>query len=423
MLNRRDAMMLLAASGLLASPARSAPRIVLRQSVNSMDSAAPEMDALRKAIPLMRQSGYWDRLVEVHNRNWNQHHSWLFLPWHRMFLYQFERAVRRLTYDDFRMPYLDWDADHIPPTLYDPPFDHPGRTHGTDDSMREFQGAAGLFSLSAPRSFYGFFGERDYGGDDESYGHNLVHVFVGGDMGVIATAPRDPLFWFHHSNVDRLWWYWSGLHQCQSQPCYPDDWLDEQIRGVTNPEGETLPPVAVRSLLWTQSLGYDYNSLPVVRMARPGQELAAPGIYRTLTHALRLLDRPSQSTMVSLPKDLLLSMLAASRVEVDAPLRVRSASMEPHEIRISLVGRNVLQAESIFAMPMGMSEAGCSYVKDIGSMFNSLAKGLSRQAAIQRIAAEPFGLRVEAMPLKGATAREAPKLTQCTCAITARVWS
>jgi tyrosinase len=35
-----------------------------------------------------------------------------------------------------------------------------------------------------------------------------VHVWVGGTMGFIATAPADPVFWMHHCNIDRLWWDW-----------------------------------------------------------------------------------------------------------------------------------------------------------------------------------------------------------------------
>src|SRR5580693_6777712 len=116
--------LLLAGRGVAQSPA---PRVFFRKSASSLASDSPEMNALRSAIPAMRQSGFWDRMVAIHSNNWRQHHSWLFLPWHRAFLYEFELAVRRLTYDGFRMPYLDWDADTIPAMLYDPPFAHDGR--------------------------------------------------------------------------------------------------------------------------------------------------------------------------------------------------------------------------------------------------------------------------------------------------------
>lgn len=34
--------------------------------------------------------------------------------------------------------------------------------------------------------------------------HDLVHVYVGGDMADISRAAFDPVFWLHHCNVDRL---------------------------------------------------------------------------------------------------------------------------------------------------------------------------------------------------------------------------
>jgi tyrosinase len=425
MITRRHAMGLMASSVLLAGPASATTGVVARKSVNALDPNSPEMTALRSAIPALRQSGFWERMVAIHSRNWRQHHSWLFLPWHRAFLKQFENAVRRLTYDDFRMPYLDWDADRIPAMLYEPPFAHDGRVHGPDDSMRDFQGAGGWFWQSAPRPFADFFGAPNYGGDDESYGHNLVHVFVGGDMGNILSAPRDPLFWFHHSNVDRLWWHWDQEYGCSSPACFPQDWLSEWIEGIEDPDGNVLRPVQVGSLLSPGALGYDYQgSPPMVEMAAPimqGMTKRAEVAQPVYTRTLRLLSAPAQSITVALPRDLIVRLGTASRAEVDAPLFLRTNSMASHEIRISLTGRGVLQQERIFAMPMGgMGES--RYVKNIGGMLQSLA----HRAAGGNVGAEHenelFMLRVEAIALGEGGTNPRAELTQCMCKITARTW-
>jgi len=37
--------------------------------------------------------------------------------------------------------------------------------------------------------------------------HNLVHVWVGGDMGP-SSSPNDPVFYLNHCNVDRIWQAW-----------------------------------------------------------------------------------------------------------------------------------------------------------------------------------------------------------------------
>src|SRR5262249_21396630 len=34
--------------------------------------------------------------------------------------------------------------------------------------------------------------------------HNLVHVWIGGDMAP-STSPNDPVFYLNHCNVDRVW--------------------------------------------------------------------------------------------------------------------------------------------------------------------------------------------------------------------------
>ena len=38
--------------------------------------------------------------------------------------------------------------------------------------------------------------------------HNLVHVFVGGTMEYVSTSPNDPIFFLHHSFVDRIYEKW-----------------------------------------------------------------------------------------------------------------------------------------------------------------------------------------------------------------------
>ena len=34
--------------------------------------------------------------------------------------------------------------------------------------------------------------------------HNSGHVWVGGSMGGVLTAPTDPVFWMHHAEIDRI---------------------------------------------------------------------------------------------------------------------------------------------------------------------------------------------------------------------------
>jgi tyrosinase len=86
--------------------------------------------------------------------------------------------------------------------------------------------------------------------------HDLIHGWAGGmdpnnpdqggDMGVVATAAYDPIFWSHHCMIDRLWYLW-------------------QLRqGVNNiPEDYKTMPLApfnqqVGDVLDINRLGYEY---------------------------------------------------------------------------------------------------------------------------------------------------------------------
>jgi hypothetical protein len=86
---------------------------------------------------------------------------------------------------------------------------------------------------------------------------------VGGDMSDFATAARDPIFFAHHGNLDRLWEIWRQVpaHKA-SEPTsaafrnhsFPFTWLDG-----------TVVKVSVADCLDTQKLGYVYDNLSPLR--------------------------------------------------------------------------------------------------------------------------------------------------------------
>jgi tyrosinase len=79
--------------------------------------------------------------------------------------------------------------------------------------------------------------------------HNFIHVWIGGDMGVVNTAAYDPIFFIHHCNVDRIWAIWQTLHGVDSIPSY-------MRNAVLEPFGMT-----VKDVLDINSLNYDYASV------------------------------------------------------------------------------------------------------------------------------------------------------------------
>ena len=76
--------------------------------------------------------------------------------------------------------------------------------------------------------------------------HDGVHGWVSGDMGVVGTAAFDPIFWAHHTMIDRLWWLWQLRHGNGS---IPPNLLDVVLAPFN---------MKVRDVLNVQSLGYDY---------------------------------------------------------------------------------------------------------------------------------------------------------------------
>lgn len=60
---------------------------------------------------------------------------------------------------------------------------------------------------------FGWFARKVEGGPsfEDSGVHASGHYGVGGDLGIMGdlyVSPGDPIFYMHHSNLDRLWWSW-----------------------------------------------------------------------------------------------------------------------------------------------------------------------------------------------------------------------
>ena len=78
--------------------------------------------------------------------------------------------------------------------------------------------------------------------------HDFVHVWIGGITAEIPWAAFDPLFWAHHSMIDRLWRLWQLRHPRGGPP--------------TELLGAPLPPMrmTVADTLSVTALGYEYAS-------------------------------------------------------------------------------------------------------------------------------------------------------------------
>jgi len=154
------------------------------------------------------------------------HNSWNFLPWHRAYLYFYERILGSLAMNinTFRIPFWDWENNRSIPLPYlaptpgglalydtsrDPAMAAGGDLPPTDGSM------ARIMNLMGISDFPIFGGTSTIGGSLEQDPHNVIHDDLGNptnsyeDMGVLGYAARDPIFFAHHCNIDKIWWEWN----------------------------------------------------------------------------------------------------------------------------------------------------------------------------------------------------------------------
>ncbi|AQA22203.1 putative peptidoglycan binding domain protein [Rhodococcus sp. MTM3W5.2] len=212
-----------------------------------------------------------------------------FLPWHRMYLYFFEQILRAAVIDnggpaDFALPYWNYGNPEPQSTL-----PYPFRDTGLvlpDGSPNPLALAAPLrnadlmagdplsptitssFTAMWQPSFSGAM-RTGFSGQLENIPHGAVHAAIGGDPGEelgalmsnADSAPRDPIFWLHHANLDRLWVQWLERH---SNPT-DGDWLDAEFR-FFDADGRPVD-CPVRDVLdHVDRLGYRYDDqaqLPV----------------------------------------------------------------------------------------------------------------------------------------------------------------
>ena len=169
------------------------------------------------------------------NATWNtcQSHSGQnsnnFLPWHRMYLYFMEQIVRQVSgRADFGMPYWNYTSDDpalrgVLPLQFRSPTDplyaslyRSNRTSLANNGqpIQKFQSGDPMdIGTAMATTAYSTVGvAQGFCRAIDSGIHGRIHVLVGTskNMGAVPYAARDPLFWVHHSSIDRMWASWSA---------------------------------------------------------------------------------------------------------------------------------------------------------------------------------------------------------------------
>ena len=219
--------------------------------------------ALNEAISALMTNGAYGNLVQIHaamiqepngsQRSLHRMHGSMsgplgykrFLPWHRAYLIVFERQLRRID-DTLAIPYWDWNADGGRlegfPDPADPLFPEESRWRRNPGARQgERRGRVPWFTCkdSIQRAIQTVDNYSDFTRWLEDCPHNAGHAWIGGDMNTMS-SPRDPAFWFHHAQVDRLWAQWQEAHPGQmanlaGADAQLDPWQDEfTVENVDN---------------------------------------------------------------------------------------------------------------------------------------------------------------------------------------------
>lgn len=262
-----------------ASPLTAQGAVATRRSVRGMTASDPDLAAMRRAVAAMKalpQSDprNWIRFADVH-RNFCPHGNWYFLPWHRAYILSFERIVRELSGKaDFALPYWNWTLDRAFPAEFaagdrnSNPLFHP--RPGVENGLRlsdDMVGPQVISRVMASPDFEAFGSTRPRGQDSTSSQwqrrlgaktelefnpHDGVHQSVGGNFSVVDLSARDPIFFLHHANIDRLWSTWNARGNANTpEPVWRDFAFNGNFPGLAN--------VRVGDVVSPPALGYRYD--------------------------------------------------------------------------------------------------------------------------------------------------------------------
>ena len=185
--------------------------------------------------------------------SWCMHHVDPFNPWHRAYLKVFEDALRSVPdCADVTMPYWDFETP-LPALLNEAPFasyvlpKDPGENHFPYTTQRydaatitqnmQHNGVFDDIATSLTQSMWGDFNTGGYQ-DFSIQAHDGGHDAIGLTMRDQDIASYDPVFWFFHCNIDRLWLSWqqkvgaTTLQGFKSTLTGDAEWLTAPFNGL-----------------------------------------------------------------------------------------------------------------------------------------------------------------------------------------------
>ena len=269
----------LALAGSNFSLAQSGSTVAVRKEISSMDSA--ELKVFKDALRIMKARPASDPTSWAANAAFHKafcsaidletqiHFAWTFLPWHRVYLNLTERKLRAAVNEpSLALPYWDWEgATPRMPDAYlgnesNPMWDRTRWRGAGDESLPK--DLANQSQILRARTFDLFHGgplidiRAPATPSPLESPHNIVHYWVGGNMGSFVTASLDPIFFATHGNIDRQWAIWARLPSSAGNPVDPR-WLERKWI-LTDEKGLPIE-MAIKDVVDTEAIGYRYDNV------------------------------------------------------------------------------------------------------------------------------------------------------------------
>ncbi|HZS29541.1 MAG TPA: tyrosinase family protein [Candidatus Angelobacter sp.] len=248
----------------------------IRRNLGPMTASDPVLVSYRKAIKAMKllpasNPLSWAYQAAIHGvpgpslyTSWNtcEHGTPYFWSWHRMYLYWFERIIRKMSGDNgWALPY--WDYISPAQRSLPVPFrDSSSELYLADRGPGWNAGTASYAASHVDPTFGNSFVDYFSGQSGlESNPHDNVHVDMGGAMGNPSTAAPDPVFYVHHSNIDRLWNLWLAQGGGRADPLSTASWRTKSYT-FFDENGHPVNMTTCDILRAAQQLNYTYEGEP-----------------------------------------------------------------------------------------------------------------------------------------------------------------
>jgi tyrosinase len=360
-------------------------KVFVRRNVYTLSVA--DVDTLRKGVAAMKARPAKDPTSWIYQAKMHavdsgaaaalqdqcQHRQFFFFSWHRMFTYFFEKILRKASGDpNFALPY--WNYTDVPAQGVVPePYRLPANaTNALYNSTRQAIYNSGVALPAADVTYSAGFnltnfttgvaGSPSFGGLTvaapahfpsspgsgrlEQSPHNNVHNDISGQMAT-GESPRDPVFWLHHANIDRLWKKWIALGNGRTNPKGDSTWMNHTFT-FFDENGAQVSMTGSQILNTVTQLNYRYDDDPLVLWPYFWPYLAIDTKKLTeqrVTGSDVLADSKESVRLTDARKDVRIQLPAASR---DMLTKSRAAKFERERIILQL--RNIQ-----YDQPVGVS--------------------------------------------------------------------